>query len=340
MNKIRILLAAVLLTVSLIPLTALEQKDNSSRIVFDEKYGTWSLYYNFDGRMLPLFEDSDSRTSYTDIIVDNRTYRLQKNSFFNQHTEDHRGYIVAHWSNNVLHVTESVQVDHSIKGFRITLTVRNLSRNYLSVGFKKLIDTHNNPDGPDFLLEGNRPVNSERQWSSADAPEYWGTYPLGDSGNYLTYTSLGDRRPDRLVFSNWKRLNDSGWDYSYREGRDFSLLPYSINDSAAAVYFNTVSIPPGTEIAIQYALTAGGPVRTGAPAAAAAASPAAGKDLNERQIIMNYALGYDLELIDKLIGEINMLLKNDDPVYNSQTDYYESELEKLKQKLSHYENLQ
>ena len=329
-----------LMTASLFNAAALEQKDNTSSIVFDEKYGTWSLYYNFDGTILPLYENSDSRTSYTDIIVDNRTYRLQKNSFFNQHTEDHKGYVVAHWSNNVIHVTQSVQVDHSIKGFRVTLTVRNLSKNYLSVGLKSLFDTHNNPDGPDFLTEGNNPVNSERQWTSANAPEYWGTNPVGENGNYLTFTSLGDRKPDRTVFSNWKRLNDSGWDYSYREGRDFSLLPYSINDSAAMIYYNPVSIPPGTEIAVQFALTAGGPVRSSSPSQRTASTAAPAENLDDRQIIMNYALGYDLEQIDNMIGEINMLLKNDDPVYNSQTEYYESELEKLKQKLSHYENLQ
>lgn len=340
MNKIRYTAVLLMFLIMISGTGALELKDNSSKIIFDEKDAVWSLYYNYDGKMLPLFEDRDNRTSYMNIVIDNRTYRLQKNSFFNQHTETNSGYAVIHWSNNILHVTQTVQADHSIKGFRVTVTVRNLSSNYLSVGLKNLIDTHNNPDGPDFTINGNLPVNSEREWTAAEVPSHWGTYPDSTSGSQLTYSNLGDRKPDKIIFANWKRLNDSDWDFNYREGRDFSLLPYSINDSAAGIYFNPVSIPPGTEIAIQYALTTGGPVSgvkknvTSLPAEGKSETP------DSKQIILNYALGYDLDLIDKMIDEINTLLKVDDPVYNSQIEYFETELGKLKQKLSQYENLQ
>ncbi|MDC7235813.1 MAG: hypothetical protein PQJ58_21505 [Spirochaetales bacterium] len=342
MNKLKITALVLMIVYGFCGLGALELKDNTSRILFDEKNAVWSLFYNVNGKVLPLYEDRDSRTSYINIVIDNRTYRLQKNSFFNQHTESNNGYASAHWSNNILHVTQTVQVDHSIKGFRITLTVRNLSKNYISVGLKNLIDTHNNADGPDFLVEGNLPVNSEREWSGAEVPDYWGTYPGTESGSQLTYTTLGDRKPDRLIFANWKRLNDSDWDFNLREGRDFSLLPYSINDSAAGIFFNAVSIPPGTELSVQYALTAGGPVLSArkAPSSVSTAAPVARETVDGRQIILNYALSYDLDLIDKLIKEINMLLITDDPVYNPQIEYFETELGKLKQKLSHYENLQ
>ncbi|MBF9016071.1 MULTISPECIES: hypothetical protein [unclassified Oceanispirochaeta] len=340
MNKIKYTAAVLLLITGLYGISALELKDNSSKVLFDEKDAVWSLYYNYDGKMLPLFEDRDSRTSYMNIVIDNRTYRLQKNSFFNQHTESNNGYVVAHWSNNILHVTQTVKVDHQIKGFSVTVTVRNLSKNYLSVGLKNLVDTHNNSDGPDFTVNGNLPVNSEREWTAAEVPDYWATFPNSESGSQMTYTTLGDRKPDRIIFANWKRLNDSDWDFNLREGRDFSLLPYSINDSAAGIFYNAVSIPPGTEISIQYALTAGGPVLGKRSSASTAAVAGSSDTLDGKQIILNYALGYDLDLIDKIIDEINSLLKTADPVYNSQIEYYENELEKLKQKLSHYENLQ
>ncbi|MDA3955379.1 hypothetical protein [Oceanispirochaeta sp.] len=339
MNKIKINVLIICLLSLVSAVNALEVKDNSSRIVFNEKDGVWSLFYSQDGKVKSLFEDRDDRTSYTDLVLDNRTYRLQKNSFFNQHVEEHSGLVVAHWSNNILHVTQSVQTDHRIKGFRVTLTVRNLSKNYISIGLKKLIDTYIS-DGPDFSVEGSLPVDSERRWTAADVPAYWGTFPAADTGSQLTFTPLGDRKPDQIIFANWKRLNDSDWDFNLREGRDFSLLPYSINDSAAAVYYNPLSIPPGTEISVQYALTVGGPVssedqkkndNTALPSITVPTGD---------NIILNYALQYDLDLIDKLVDEVNTLLKTDDPVYNSQTEYFEEELEKLKQKLSHYENLQ
>ncbi len=338
MNKLRLLFLFILTGAASASLSATEVKDNSSKMIFNEKDGVWSLYYNQNEKLRPLFEDRDNRTSYMDLILDNRIYRLQKNTFFSQYVEEHPGLIVAHWSNNVLHVTQSIQTDHKIKGFRITVTVRNLSKNYISVGLKNLIDTYNNADGPDFSINGTDPVNSERGWSGTNVPGYWGTFPDADSGSQLTFTPLGDRKPDQLIFANWKRINDSGWDFSLKEGRDFSLLPYSINDSAAAVYYNPVSLPPGTEIAVQYALTAGGPVLSSGTSSAAAAAPASVK--NDKELILNYALQYDLELIDKIVDELNSLLQKDDPVYNSQIEYYTDELEKLKQKLSHYENIQ
>jgi len=335
----RFILISLLVWSCFSSLDALEIKDNTSKIIFNEKDAVWGLYYNQNARVRSLYEDRDDRTSYIDIVIDNRTYRLQKNSFFNQHVEEQPGVIVAHWSNNVLHVTRSVQADHKIKGFRVTLTVRNLSKNYISVGMKELIDTYNNADGPDFSVNGSIPVNSERGWTGSGVPDYWGTFPDSGSGSQLTFTPLGDRKPDQLIFANWKRLNDSGWDFSLKEGRDFSLLPYSINDSAAAVYYNPVSMPPGTEIAIQYALTAGGPVlQSNSSVAETVSTPSA--ELDDKGLILNFALQYDLELIDKIVDELNSLLQKDDPVYNSQIEYYEEELEKLKQKLSHYENLQ
>jgi len=339
MNRSRLPLFLLWGMVSIFSLPAVEIKDNSSKVVFNEKDGVWSLYYNQDSKLLSLFEDRDNRTSYTDIQLDNRTYRLQKNTFFNQYVEDQSGLIVAHWSNNTLHVTQSVLTDHKIKGFRITITIRNLSKNYISVGMKRVFDTRNNADGPDFSINGSVPVNSERGWSGSEIPEYWGTFPDSETGSHFTFTPLGDRKPDQIYFANWKRLNDSGWDFNLKEGREFSLLPYSINDSAAVVYYNPVSIPPGTEITMQYALTVGGPV-IAKDQPAVQSHKIAEPVSDEKGMILNFALQYDLDLIDKIVDELNSLLQKDDPVYNSQVEYYEKELEKLKQKLSHYENLQ
>jgi hypothetical protein len=47
------------------------------------------------------------------------------------------------------------------------------------------------------------------------------------------------------VFANWKRLNESSWEYEVERRRNFNLLPYSINDSAAAVYYAPEPLNPG-----------------------------------------------------------------------------------------------
>ena len=242
----------------ILPVSGAEQKDNNYALSFDEDKSVWEMNYSHRGKLYSLFENSDPGTTYMTVKLDDRTYRLQKSAFFNQHLEEYPGLIILHWSNKILHVTQSVQVDHQIKGFKVNISVRNLSKNYLSIGLKQIVDVFNNTKGPDFLIDGNKPVDAEKSWSDSDIPGYWETNPAEDSGFRLSFTPYGDRKPDHLVFSNWKRLSDSDWDFNSREGRAFSLLPYSIDDSAAGIFYNPVSIPPGTEISVQFALTAGG----------------------------------------------------------------------------------
>ena len=331
------------LLILIIPVFGVEQKDSNYRLSFDEEKAVWEMNYSHKGQLYALFENSDPGTTYLTIKLDNRTYKLQKSAFFNQHLEEYPGLIILHWSNKILHVTQSVQVDHQIKGFKVNVSVRNLSKNYLSIGLKQIIDIFNNARGADFLIEGDKPIDSEKSWTDGSLPSYWETNPTEDSDFRLSFTPYGDRKPDQIVFSNWKRLSDSDWDFNIREGRDFSLLPYSINDSAAGIFYNPVSIPPGTEISIQFALTAGGPAltllqETEEPEKEITIPKAL--PVSEKSLILNYAFQYDLDMIDEFINEINTLLQLENPVYNTQIEYYLGELEKLKQKLSHYEDIQ
>lgn len=323
-------------------LYGVEQKEINYALSFDENEAVWQMKYGYNGILRSLFEDSDPGTSYLTITVDERNYRLQKSSFFNQHIEEYPGLIILHWSNKILHVTQSVQVDNQIKGFKVNISVRNLSKNYISVGMKQIIDTFNNTADADFLIDGDIPIDSEKSWSDSAIPPYWGTNPLKSDDFHVSFTSYGDRKPDQLVFSNWKRLSDSDWSFNIREGRDFSLLPYSINDSAAGIFYNPISIPPGTEISVQYALTAGGPALTlseGKKMDTEISIPSP-VSVSDKSLILSYSFQYDLDLIDEFINSINTLLLLENPVYNTQIEYYQAELEKLKQKLSHYEDIQ
>jgi hypothetical protein len=49
-----------------------------------------------------------------------------------------------------------------------------------------------------------------------------------------------------VVFANWKRLNDASWSYTTSSARNFNLLPYSVNDSAVAQYYEPRKVAKGT----------------------------------------------------------------------------------------------
>ena len=319
-----------------------DQNETNYRLKYDETEAFWEFHYNHKGTVRSLFESRDPATSYTVVNVDGRNYKLEKSSFFNQHIEEYPGLMVVHWSNRILHVVQSIQVDNSIKGFKVTFSIRNLSKNYISVGLKQVIDTFNNTETADFIVNGNNHIDSEKSWTGADIPDYWETNPQDGDDFRLAFTPFGDRKPDQLIFSNWKRLNDSNWDFKVRDGRDFSLLPYSINDSAAGIFYNAVSIPPGTEIAVSFAITTGGPALTLQENVVEEKDVSIPKatPVSDKSLILSYSFQYDLDIIDDFINEINTLLQLENPVYTTQVEYFQGELEKLKQKLSHYENIQ
>jgi hypothetical protein len=59
-------------------------------------------------------------------------------------------------------------------------------------------------------------------------------------------TSGDDVTPaDKIVFANWKRLDQSLWNYHTEEMRDFNDLPYSVNDSAVCQYYNPKVLKSG-----------------------------------------------------------------------------------------------
>ena len=341
MNNMKLSLILILSLFSQI-LSAAEQKEANYRLNFDETESFWEFEYNHKGKVRSLVENRDPSTSYAVVSVDGRNYSLKKNAFFNQHIENYPGLIVVHWSNRTLHIVQSIQVDNSIKGFKVTYSVRNLSKNYISVGLKQVIDTFNNTDDADFIINGNNPINTENSWSDGNVPPYWETNPSGEDDFRTSFTPFGDRKPDQLIFSNWKRLNDSNWDFKVREGRDFSLLPYSINDSAAGIFYSPVSIPPGTEIAMSYALTTGGPALSLQETVTEEKDYSIPKaaTVSDKSLILSYSFQYDMDMIDEFINEINTLLQLENPVYTTQVEYFQGELEKLKQKLSHYEDIQ
>jgi hypothetical protein len=55
----------------------------------------------------------------------------------------------------------------------------------------------------------------------------------------------GIDRPDKILLSNWKRLADASWGFEANGQRNFTLTPYSINDSAAALFWEPQGVARG-----------------------------------------------------------------------------------------------
>ena len=103
--------------------------------------------------------------------------------------------------------------------------------------------------------------------SGGSRPAFWVSPLVGDPQDFglmVMCSGAGITVPDKIVFANWKRLSDASWIYDASTSRNFSMLPYSVNDSAACEYFDPRPLPRGAESTITMAHGAG-PARRASP---------------------------------------------------------------------------
>ncbi len=250
--------------------TALEVREGRVKLVLHEDLGRFSLYYLTDlqkGAYAPLFVDTDPRTSSTTLVVDNRVSRLGESADYQQEARRTAKGAEFVWSSRLIQVQQSLEFVTSAAsqladGVRVTVTVKNLGEQRLQVGLRFLLDTYFGEEGTfHFVTDGQKQVTRETELTGGSRPAYWTSVRQNDAaGLGLVVLTSGDGidTPERIVFANWQRLNDSSWSYQTSGNRSFSNLPYSINDSAAAMYYGPRTVESGQSIAVSTILASAG----------------------------------------------------------------------------------
>jgi len=251
-------LALISIGFAAVEVEALELREGLVRLELDEARGAFSLYYLADiaaNRYVPLFFSRDPETSGVSVLDGNQFYRLGQSGGFNLETQQTRegGRFV--WSSATLEVIQDFSFVASqgarlANGVQVTVTVLNRSEESRNIGVRLLIDTTLGESQPThFVVDGQQEITREVEISSGS---YWVSPSATNPGLGLRFSLGGDgvSPPDRVVFANWKRLIESSWEYPVQESRSFSLLPYSINDSAAAVYYGPQRLLPGERFSV------------------------------------------------------------------------------------------
>jgi len=167
------------------------------------------------------------------------------------------------WRSTFLQVTETFTLIPAVgssltTGVRIDLSLRNLTEQQIMAGARFLFDTYlGEPGNLHFKTSALAQVNRELTLTPADKTAWWESPLANDPNNFglqVMMSGPGITTPDRVVFANWKRLSDSSWAYDTSAARNFSLLPYSVNDSAAAQYYEARPIPRSGEVIFTLAL--------------------------------------------------------------------------------------
>jgi hypothetical protein len=262
------------------------------RVTLHDGIGRFSIAYLSNTResaYSPLLVAQDPRTSLLSVVVGNKVYRMGEGTEFAQSSEKTADGARFIWKSSLLTITESFSFVSSsastpADGVRIDLTIRNTSRQDLSVGARYLFDTYlGEASFVHFRTNTLTDVTKELALSGSALPLYW-VSPLPNDpeelGLQVMTSGEGITVPDRVVFANWKRLSDASWSYTVSAARNFNLLPYSVNDSAVCQYYEPRTVAKGSELTLTVCLgkfnAAGFALRQPTPAAApvvAAAAP-------------------------------------------------------------------
>lgn len=256
MKKASLLIASLALLCS--SAFGLDLKEGRIRLVINERSGRFALYYLADvakNQYVPLLYDQETRTTYATLMVDDKPYKLGDASEFRVSVSQEPGggarieyrssFCVVKQSFAFVASPGSAMQD----GVTIGFSMENVSQKDATVGLRFLMDTWlGEKASAHFWAKSMGPVSGESVLAG-DSGDTWirsVETVSGTEANLQVQLTAPATRPDRLVAANWKRLNDAAWSFDASSSRNFTLLPYSINDSAVALYYEPLTIRPGS----------------------------------------------------------------------------------------------
>jgi hypothetical protein len=234
----------VLFVCSAAKLSALDVVDGRIRLVINEKFGRFAIYYKTDPdkeKYTPLIWDRNQlRTSFLSVLIENKMYKLGDTSYFKVHLRGTQDRPVLAFESPLVSVTETFSfirtaTSTETNAIRVDVAVENWSGNAANIGVRALIDTYLGEKSTPHFSTDVRGIADETLINRTTLEQWWVSKnkTVGLMGSIFL---SGIYLPDTLYFANWKRLSGSKWKPDFQAGRTFNQLPFSIKDSAVCYY--------------------------------------------------------------------------------------------------------
>lgn len=326
-------LVALLLGAALLRAWSLEVSQDRLKLVLHQGIGRFSLY--LDGAA--LFVDQDPRTSGIALLLNNRVYKLGDNTEFRESAESLPGGARFSWTSRLVTVTESFAFQGPA-AVSLSVTITNHTEGELNAGLRLLLDTYLGETGfPHFRTDRDREINGELSFGRDNMPAYWlsrSSRSPEAPGLQVFLRGGGVTTPERVVLANWKRLNESPWQYETSPARNFSDLPYSINDSAVCHYYEPILLPAGASRTFDMLLSGigGGEAPAIAESARSAAATAALRPDSPREL----GIQGDLRVLNGVLQQLARKLDSRSPFSEEELRLMEQILADLKNRLERY----
>ncbi len=316
------------------------------RLELHEGIGRFTLGYReavTSSRFQPLFYDRDPRTSVITILQGNRTLRLGEAGAFTEEIVEHADGIGFRWTSSTL----LVELDFAFTASQgaalsdavvATLRLHNTSESAVNLGARVLLDTDlGEQNGPHFRVSGIGGIDRETELTPSPAIWYWRSESGNDgSGLQQTLYGPGITVPGRVVLANWKRLSDSAYDFQVTRNRNFNQLPYSVNDSAVAVYYEGQVVPAGESREI--VMVFGSPTTSGYALGGAQTGTGINSILDQVVASAGTELSPTEEIlrINDLVEQIDRLLATGQPITSDDLAVIEQILAQLEERRTQF----
>jgi len=334
-----------------LPAVSLDLSEGRLKLSLLEGTGRFTISYLSplqNGSYIPLLAAQDPRTSLLSIAVGNKVYRMGESSAFSEAAQKTPtgGRFV--WTSPFLVITETFTFVTSTgsplaDGVRIDLGLKNVSEQDLSIGVRYLFDTYlGEASLVHFQTDTLKEVTRELTLTPSDKAAYWLSPLVGNQeqvGLECMLSGAGVTSPDRVVFANWKRLSDSSWSYETSTTRNFSVLPYSVNDSAVAQYYDPRTIAHGAESTVTVLL---GKYSTSGFAVAAASTASFQSAVQQSLEVAkgsqdtSVALHTDLATVDRILAQIDAKMAAGSAVSDDELSLMETAVSDLQSRAGRY----
>jgi hypothetical protein len=236
-----------------VPLGSLEIRLGHTSLFLYEDSGRFSFsgLNESQKRFEPFLADKDPRTSFLELNINGRIYRLGESSAFRFRIESNSISPTIVFDSETLRVYQEftfIQTANSTEanGIRMTIRMINLQSRQIDAGVRVLLNTPNPGmrTGGISLFVNNQGIESETVIAGS-IERYW----ISRSGQLSfmgSISAVSGKSPDYIHIGDWKQLSDVAWvsaSGQRRTGRTSTL-----ENPAVCYYFEPKPIPSRGEL--------------------------------------------------------------------------------------------
>ena len=216
-----------------------------------EDSGRFYLSYKNDQQVIPLFYSDNPRSSSLQLSYNDNIVRLGEEKNITLSIQQTPNSVIVRYGLEDLLVEQIfsfLQQKNVVLGLQLTFRVTNRSAATVKVEIRNIIDTSLGEVLPfHFSTARNANISNEYRFSPSNTEAYIISGNVKDR-LVLYLAGAGLVKPREVLAANWKRISESKWEYDLREDNNFTFLPFSINDSALALFFGPATIPSAQSV--------------------------------------------------------------------------------------------